>query len=206
MEYQPLLLRGFYCTRNIVSNPLESFSTREPQTPLCQICHKQSSPTKTRRTMNGDVLSCLDVSNRVLDCLFQVLWGWNTKIRDRQIQHLESLLAVKFPQMASCLVQTFFITRQNDNDRNLFLTKSLIDLTMQIIESKWHGTPKDPTRQTQGQFYHRHCLTPRRFSRMQCQIHCPSLQPSYRVPHDNVPVVQYLTKRYSSPIRVHRLL
>jgi hypothetical protein len=48
------------------------------------------------------------------------------------------------------------VRSQEDNDRNLFLTPSVIDLAMQIIESKRHGTPKDTTGETQGQCGQRH--------------------------------------------------
>jgi hypothetical protein len=58
--------------------------------------------------------------------------------------------------MASRLVETFFIARQQDNDGNLFLTKSVIDLAMQIVLPKGHGTPKDTTGETKRQFYERH--------------------------------------------------
>ena len=43
IEYPPLLLRCFDSTGNKTSNPLKSLSTREPQAPLRQVCHKQSS-------------------------------------------------------------------------------------------------------------------------------------------------------------------
>src|SRR6266581_8916872 len=127
LEYQPLLLRCFYRTGNKTSNPLESLSPREPQAPLCQICHKESSTPNTRRTMNHDVLSCLCVGNRVLDCLFHVVNGRYTEIRKGQIQHLESRFVVQRSQIASGLVETFFIARQEDNNCNLFLTKTVID-------------------------------------------------------------------------------
>src|SRR5215831_6095175 len=39
--------------------------------------------------MNDDMLSCLCVGNRLLDCLSQVVSGGDTKIRNGQIQHLE---------------------------------------------------------------------------------------------------------------------
>src|SRR6266436_9048813 len=102
--------------------------------------------------MNDDVLSCLSIGNGVVDCLFQVVFGRHTEIRNGQIQHLESRFEVQRPQMASRLVETFFITRQEDNDRNLFLTKAVIDLAMEIIGSEWHRTPKDTTGETKGQF------------------------------------------------------
>jgi hypothetical protein len=95
--------------------------------------------------MNDDVLSCLGVGNRVVDCLFQVVFGRHTKIRNGQIEHLESRVKVQRSQIASCLVETFFLTRKEDNDRNLFLTKLVIDLAMEIIGSERHGTAKDTT-------------------------------------------------------------
>src|SRR5215471_11246062 len=98
------------------------------------------------------MVSCLSIGNRVLNCLFQVVFGWHPKIRYRQIQHLESLFEVQRSQIASRLMKTFFIAREEDNDRNLFLTKSVIDLAMQIIGTKRHRTPKDTTRETEGQF------------------------------------------------------
>jgi hypothetical protein len=54
-------------------------------------------------------------------------------------------------------METFFITRQEDNDRGLFLTKSVIDLAMQIVLPKGHGTPKYTTGETKGEFGQRHC-------------------------------------------------
>jgi hypothetical protein len=47
-KQQTLLLRRFDRTRDIVSHPLESFSTREPQPPLCQVRCKQSSTPNAR--------------------------------------------------------------------------------------------------------------------------------------------------------------
>jgi hypothetical protein len=58
--------------------------------------------------------------------------------------------------MAPGLVETFFIARQEDNDPNLFFTKTLIDLAMEIIGSKGHGTAKDTTGETKGEFGQRH--------------------------------------------------
>jgi len=98
----------------------------------------------------------LGVGDGVLDCLFQVVSGWNTAIRNGQIQHLEARFLVHRSQIAPGLVETFFIARQEDNDRNLFLTKAVIDLAMQIIRSEWHGTAKDTTGETKRQFYERH--------------------------------------------------
>src|SRR5712691_7463263 len=102
--------------------------------------------------MNDDVLSCLRIGNGVVDCLFQVVFGRHTKIRNGQVQHLESPFEVQRSQIASCLVETLFITRQEDNDRNLFLTKPVIDLAMEIIGSKWHRASKDTTGETKRQF------------------------------------------------------
>src|SRR5882672_6026810 len=102
------------------------------------------------------MLSCLSVGNRLLDRLFQVVCGWNPKIRNRQIQHLESRFEVQRSQMASCLVETFFVACQKDNNRNLFLTKAVIDLAMQIVLPEGHRTPKDTTGETKGQFGQRH--------------------------------------------------
>src|SRR5438309_4157408 len=104
------------------------------------------------------MVPCLCVGNRLLDCLCEVISGWNPKIRNRQIQHLESLFEVQRSQIASSLVETFFVACQKDNNRNLFLTKAFIDLAMVVIGSKRHGTPKDTTGETKGQFYqgHRH--------------------------------------------------
>ena len=152
MEYQPLLLRCFHSTGDIVSHPLESLSPRETQAPLCQIGYKETSPPNTCRTMNHDMVPCLSVGNRVLDCLFQVVFGRHTKIRNGQIQYLESLFEVPRSQMASFPVETLFVARQEDNDRNLFLTKSVIDLAMEIIGAERHGTPKDTTGETKGEF------------------------------------------------------
>jgi hypothetical protein len=59
-------------------------------------------------------------------------------------------------QIASRLMETFFIARQEDNNGNLFLTKAVIDLAMQIIESKGHRTPKDTTGETKRQFCQGH--------------------------------------------------
>ena len=103
--------------------------------------------------MNGDVVPNLSVGNRVLDCPFQVVFGWNAKIRNRQIQHLQSLLQVKLSKMASCLVETFFVAGKENNDSNLLPTKLVIDLAMEIIGSEWHRTPKNTTGETKGQFY-----------------------------------------------------
>ena len=106
--------------------------------------------------MNDDMVSCLCVGNRVLDCLFQIVFGRHTEIRNGQIEHLEARFEVQRSQMASGLVKTLFIACQEDNNRNLFLTKAVIDLTMQIIGSKGHRTLKDTTGQTKGQFGQRH--------------------------------------------------
>jgi hypothetical protein len=59
--------------------------------------------------------------------------------------HLKSLFEIQRSQITSSLVETFFITRQKDNDSNLFLTKEVIDLAMEVIGTKRHGTPKDTT-------------------------------------------------------------
>jgi len=53
-------------------------------------------------------------------------------------------------------METFFVTREEDNNGNLFLTKLVIDLAMEIIPPEGHGAPKDATRQTKGQFGQRH--------------------------------------------------
>src|SRR5216683_1272907 len=106
--------------------------------------------------MNDDVLSCLSIGNGVVDCLFQVVFGRHTEIRNGQIQHLESLFEIQRPQVASCLVETFFVTRQEDNNGNLFLTKLVIDLAMEIVPPEGHGTPKDTTGETKGQLCQRH--------------------------------------------------
>src|SRR5437764_13045323 len=98
----------------------------------------------------------LSIVNGVLNCLFQVVLGWNTKIRNGQVQHLEARFEVQCSQIASGLVETFFVTRQEDDDRNLFLTKAVIDLAMQIIGSKRYGTLKDTTGETKAQFGQRH--------------------------------------------------
>jgi hypothetical protein len=45
---------------------------------------------------------------------------------------------------------------QEDNNHNLYLTKLVIDLAMQIILLKGHGTPKDTTGETKGEFGQRH--------------------------------------------------
>jgi len=90
-----------------------------------------------------------------MDCLFQGVFGRHTEIWYGQIQHLESLFEVQRSQIASSLVETFVITRQEDNNGNLFLTKAVIDFAMQIIGSKWYGTLKDTTGETKRQFYER---------------------------------------------------
>src|SRR5262245_23289333 len=46
-------------------------------------------------------------------------------------------------------------------------------------------------------------VAPSGFSRVHCQISSGSLQPPYRVPYDNSPIVERLTKRSSSPISIH---
>ena len=94
----------------------------------------------------------LSIGNCLLNCLFQVVFGWHPKVRNGQIQHLESRFVVQRSQIASGLVETFFIARQENNDPNLFLTKAVIDLAMEIIGSERHRTPKDTTRKTKGQF------------------------------------------------------
>src|SRR5215475_2385255 len=99
------------------------------------------------------MVSCLSIGNRLLNCLFQVVFGRHTEIRNGQIQHLESLFEVQRSQIASRLMETFFIARQEDDNRYLFLTPSVIDFAMEIIGSKWHGTSKDTTGETKGQFY-----------------------------------------------------
>jgi len=53
-------------------------------------------------------------------------------------------------------METLFITRQQDNDRNLFFTKTVIDLAMELIGSEWHRAPKETTGETEGQFGQRH--------------------------------------------------
>ena len=123
VEYEPLLFRGFDSTGDMVSHPLESLSTGKTQQPLCQVGCKQSSPPNTRRTMNHNIVPCLCIGNRLLNCLFQIGIGWNPKIRDGQIQHLEARFEVQRSQIAPGLVETFFITREEDNNRNLFLRK-----------------------------------------------------------------------------------
>src|SRR6266705_4657346 len=95
----------------------------------------------------------LGMGNRLLDCLFQVVFGRHTKIRNGEIQHLEARFEIQRSQMAPGLVETFVVTRQEDNDRNLFLTKAVIDLAMEIIGSEGHRTPKDTTGETKRQFY-----------------------------------------------------
>jgi len=106
--------------------------------------------------MNDDMLPSLSVGNRLFNCLFQVVFGWNPKVRNGQVQHLESLFEVQRSQMASGLVETFVVTRQEDNDPDLFLTKAVIDFAMEIIGSKGHRAPKDTTGETKGQFGQRH--------------------------------------------------
>src|SRR4029453_7851546 len=95
----------------------------------------------------------LSVGNRVLNCLFQVVFGRHTEIRNGQIQHLESRFEVQRPQMASSMVETLLVARQENDNGNLFLTKLVIDLGMQIIGSERHGTPKDTAGETIRQFY-----------------------------------------------------
>src|SRR5215471_4508525 len=102
------------------------------------------------------MVSCLSIGNRVLNCLFQVVFGWHPKIRYRQIQHLESLFEVQRSQIASRLMETFCIARQENNDRNLFLTPSVIGFAMEVIGTKRHRTPKDTTWQIKGQFCQGH--------------------------------------------------
>src|SRR5215813_14934867 len=106
--------------------------------------------------MNNDMMSCLCVGNHLLSCLFQVVFGWNPKIRNRQIQHLESLFEIQRSQIAPGLVKTFFIARQEDNNRNLFLTKPVIGFAMEIIGTKRHRTTKDTTGETKREFYQGH--------------------------------------------------
>src|SRR2546427_11112503 len=112
MKYQPLLLRSFHSSGNKTSNPLERLSTGKTQPPLCQVRHKQPSAPHTCRTMNGDVVSCLCIGNRLLDCLLQVVGSWNTKIRHRQIEHLEARFKVQRSQIAAYLVETLFVARE----------------------------------------------------------------------------------------------
>src|SRR5215510_6520958 len=99
--------------------------------------------------MNDDMMSCLSISNCLLSCLLQVISRRHTKIRDRQIQHLKSLFEVQRPQMAPGLVETFFITREEDNNGNLCLMKLVVDLAMEVIGTKRHRTPKDTTGETE---------------------------------------------------------
>src|SRR5262249_37706059 len=141
---------------NKTLHPLESFSTRKPQAPLCQICHKESSTPNTSGTMHHNVVPSLCIGNRLLNCLFQVILGRHPKIRNGQIQHLESRFEVQRSQIVPGLVKTFFVTRQEDNDRNLFLTKLVINLAMEVIGSIWHWTTKDTTEETKGQVGQRH--------------------------------------------------
>jgi hypothetical protein len=79
-----------------------------------------------------------------------------SQVRNRQIEHLESRFVVQGSQIASGLVETLFVAREEDNDRNLFLTKLVIDLAMQIIGSEGHRTPKNATGQIKGEFGQRH--------------------------------------------------
>jgi hypothetical protein len=58
--------------------------------------------------------------------------------------------------MASGLVETFFVARQENDNGNLCLMKLVIDLAMEIIGSKRHGTPKDTTGEAKGEFGQRH--------------------------------------------------
>jgi len=60
---------------------------------------------------------------------------------------------VQRSQIASRLMKTFCVARQQDNDGNLLLTKSVIDLAMEIIGAERHRAPKDTTWQTKRQFY-----------------------------------------------------
>jgi hypothetical protein len=48
IEHQTLLLSCFDCTGNVMSNPLESLTTRETQAPLCQVRGKQSRAPNAR--------------------------------------------------------------------------------------------------------------------------------------------------------------
>src|SRR5215510_4250570 len=62
LEYQPLLLRCLDCTRNKASNPLERFSTREPQAPFCQVGSQQPCTliSALRQALSRrDVVSCV---------------------------------------------------------------------------------------------------------------------------------------------------
>src|SRR5687767_7335673 len=101
MEYQPLLRRRFHSMGDNASNPLESLSTGKTQAPLCQVRCKQSSSPNTCRTMSHDMAPSLCVDNRVLNCLFQLVFDRNTKIRNREIEHLESRFEVQRSQIAS---------------------------------------------------------------------------------------------------------
>ena len=47
----------------------------------------------------------------------------------------------------------FIALRELLNHRNLFLTKLVIDLAVEVVGSERHRTPKDPTWQTKGEFY-----------------------------------------------------
>ena len=114
-----MLLRGFDSTGDIVSNPLESLSTRKTQAPLCQVRCKRSRPSNTRRPMNHDMVSCLCVGNRVLNCLFEIICGRHTEIGNRQIEHLKSRFEIQRSQIAACLVETLFVACQEDNDRKI---------------------------------------------------------------------------------------
>jgi hypothetical protein len=112
-------------------------------------------------------------------------------------------LAVKFSQIASCLVQTCFVAGKENNNGNVLVQILGIDLTMEIVLSKGHGTPKGTPWPTQGQLCQRHWLSSRGCLREYCQVSCSSLQPSYHVPHDNFSITEHLAKRPTSPIRIH---
>ena len=62
MEYQPLLLRRFDSTGDIVSHPLERFLTSKPQHPFCQRGYKQSCTTISatcQELSRRDVVQCV---------------------------------------------------------------------------------------------------------------------------------------------------
>ena len=98
----------------------------------------------------------MSIGNCLLNCLFQVVFGWHPKVRNGQIQHLESRFVVQRSQMASSLVETLFVARQENDNGNLCLMKLVIDLAMEIVLPKRHRTPKDTTEETKGQFGQRH--------------------------------------------------
>src|SRR5215510_11888338 len=97
---------------------LDRLSPGQHQSAPGQRGSKQSRTTKTHCAIHDDVLSCLGVSNRVLNCLFQVLYRWNPTIRDGQIAYLESYLVIQRAQMTSGCVETCGIAGTEDNDRH----------------------------------------------------------------------------------------